>query len=129
MRDPMLASLRVANASSGRDALDYQGDAVMPRQGLVVERSNTAEEIAQMGDAIRTLGNVTFDIYLNERAFWRNVPAPVWNYKIGGYQVLKKWLSYREQKILGRAAVLKEVQHFTDTARRIAAILKLTAGH
>lgn len=108
---------------------NYQGDAVMPGQGIVVERPNTAEEITQMGDAVRTLENVTFDIYLNERAYWRNVPAPVWNYKIGGYQVLKKWLSYREQKILGRAAVLKEVQHFTDTARRIAAILMLTSGH
>ena len=34
---------------------------------------------------------------LNERALWRCVPAAVWNYKLGGYQVLKKWLSYREQ--------------------------------
>ena len=24
------------------------------------------------------------------------VPAAVWEYTIGGYQVLKKWLSYRE---------------------------------
>ena len=47
----------------------------------------------------------------------------VWNYKLGGYQVLKKWLSYRESKVLGRKLLPEEVQHFTDTARRIAAIL------
>ena len=49
---------------------------------------------------------------------------------MGGYQVLKKWLSYRERAILGRALLPEEVQHFTDTARRIASILLLTrAGY
>ena len=64
-------------------------------------------------------------MYLNERAYWRNVPAAVWNYQLGGYQILKKWLSYRESKVLGRPLQPEEVQHFTDTARRIAAILQL----
>ena len=39
--------------------------------------------------------------------------------------MLKKWLSYRESKVLGRSLLPEEVQHFTDTARRIAAILML----
>ena len=52
-----------------------------------------------------------------------NVPAAVWTYRLGGYQVLKKWLSYRERAILDRPLLPDEVQHFTDTARRIAAIL------
>ena len=56
-------------------------------------------------------------------AFWRNVPATVWTYKLGGYQVLKKWFSYRERPILDRPLKPEEVQHFTDTARRISAIL------
>ena len=64
---------------------------------------------------------------MNDRAFWRNVPAKVWSYQLGGYQVLKKWLSYREREILGRPLTADEVQHFTDTARRIAAILLLTS--
>ena len=102
------------------------GDAVMPGQGRVEERSCTAEELAALGDAMATLGDATFDIYLNGRAYWRNVPASVWNYKLGGYQVLKKWLSYRESKVLGRKLTPEEVQHFTGTARRIAAVLMLT---
>ena len=73
------------------------------------------------------LGESTFDIYLNDRAYWRNIPAAVWNYKLGGYQVLKKWLSYREEKVLGRRMLPEEVQHFMNTARRIAAILLATA--
>ena len=103
-----------------------QGEAIMPGQGRVEERPYTAEEGAALGHLVDTLGATTFDIYLNDRAYWRNVPAAVSHYKLGGYQVLKKWLSYREHGVLGRAMKPEEVQHFTDTARRIAAILGLT---
>ena len=102
-----------------------QGDTVMPGQGRVDERSYTAEEKAAFGPAPAILGATTFDVYLNGKAYWRNVPSAVWQYKLGGYQVLKKWLSYREHKVLGRPLKPDEVQHFTDTARRIAAILQL----
>ena len=67
-------------------------------------------------------------MYLNERAYWRNVPASVWNYQLGGYQVLKKWLSYREQRVLGRALRVEEVQAFAETARRVAAVLGMGNG-
>ena len=60
-----------------------QGEAVMPGHGRAVERPYTAEERA-------ALGETTFDIHLNGRAYWRNVPAAVWSYKLGGYQVLKE---------------------------------------
>ena len=103
------------------------GDAVMLGQGRVEERPYTPTDLAVLGDSIGILGETTFDIYLNSHAYWRNVPAAVWNYKLGGYQVLKKWLSYREHKILERALRPEEVQHFTDTARRIAAILRLVS--
>ncbi len=102
------------------------GGAVMPGQGRIVERAYTPDEYAALGVALPAMGDTTFDIYLNARAFWRNVPATVWNYKLGGYQVLKKWLSYRERKIVDRPLRLEEIQHFTETVRRIAAIL-LTA--
>ena len=102
-----------------------QGDAVMPGQGRVVERPFTPEECAAMGDTLPALGATTFDIHLNDRAYWRSVPAAVWTYRLGGYQVLKKWLSYRERDILRRKLKADEVQYFTDTARRMAAILCL----
>ena len=65
------------------------------------------------------------DIYLNGLTCWRNVPAPVWEYTIGGYQVIKKWLSYREKPLLGRGLTVAEVRYVTETARRIAALLAL----
>ena len=101
----------------------------MPGQGRIEERPVTPDEHANLGGATGRSplhSPTTFDIYLNGRAYWRNVPAAVWRYKLGGYQVLKKWLSYRERTILARPLTLAEVQHFTDTARRIAAILTLT---
>ena len=101
------------------------GEAVMPGQGRVVERDYSVTERAALGDAISTLGGTTFDVYLNERAYWRNVPTAVWNYQLGGYQVLKKWLSYRERNVLGRSVLPEEVQHFTDTGRRIGALIQL----
>ena len=102
------------------------GEAVMPGTGRAVERELTVDERDAMGDANGILGDGAVDVYLNDRAYWRNVPAAVWNYKLGGYQVLKKWLSYRERKVLDRPLTLEEVQHFANTARRIAAILMLT---
>ena len=104
-----------------------QGKAVMPGRGSALERAYTPDERAALGGALPLLGATTFDVYLNDRAYWRNIPAAVWNYQLGGYQVLKKWLSYREQGVLGRALRPEEVQHFTDTARRIAALLRLVA--
>ena len=52
-------------------------------------------------------------------------PLNVWAYTLGGYQVLKKWLSYREKALLGRGLTLDEVSYVTDMARRLAALLLL----
>ena len=103
------------------------GDAVMPGQGRIVEREYTPDERAALGDAIPTLGEKTLDVYLNDRAFWRNVPAAIWDYKLGGYQVLKKWLSYRESDVLGRALTPEEVLYFAEMTRRVGGILRFTA--
>ena len=105
------------------------GDAAMPGQGRTIERDYTADErAAHVGAAGRSPlhGHTTFDVYLNGNAYWRNVPAAVWRYKLGGYQVLKKWLSYRERPILGRALAPEEVLYFAEVARRIGAIVAIT---
>ncbi len=103
-------------------------DAVMPGHGRAVERSRSVEEQEALGDSASVLGESTFDIYLNSRAFWRNVPAAVWEYRLGGYRVLKKWLSYRERQVLGRPLRLVDVQHFAEVARRIAVLSRPLAA-
>jgi len=67
----------------------------------------------------------TLDVYLNATAYWKNIPQSVWDFTIGGYQVIKKWLSYREQRVLGRALTLAEVMEVTAMARRLAALVLL----
>ena len=97
-------------------------------QSRVVERDYTADRRALVGATGRSPlhGHTTFDVYLNGNAYWCNVPAAVWHYKLGGYQALKKWLSYRERPVLGRALLLEEALYFAEVARRIAAIVSIT---
>ncbi|MDB5441182.1 MAG: adenine specific methyltransferase [Caulobacteraceae bacterium] len=89
-----------------------QGGVVMPGPGLV--RNGTR-------------GDGFLDIHLNATTCWRDVPAEVWAYTLGGYQVLKKWLSYREAVLLHRPLTATEALDFTKHVRRIAALLALHA--
>jgi len=93
-----------------------RGGVVMPARGKTVERTAAPEE----GDL---LGVRTVDVYLNDDVRWSNVPEPVWEYTLGGYQVLKKWLSYRESDVLGRDLQVDEGPDLSEIARRIARIL------
>jgi hypothetical protein len=45
---------------------------------------------------------------------------------LGGYQVLKRWLSYREEVLLGRPLRETEARYFAQVVRRITAILLLS---
>ena len=115
-----------------------QNGVTMPGKGKLETRPFTAEELAAVAavydrraqdgahrDAATILGPVTHDIFLNEAACWQNVPERVWDYTIGGYQVIKKWLSYREFELLGRALTPDEAREVTHMARRIAALILL----
>jgi hypothetical protein len=98
-----------------------RGEAVMPGRGKLVERDYAPDEAAAAINS-DTLGERTFDVFLNDSAYWRNVPAAVWNFSIGGYQVLKKFLSYREVSLLGRPLTPAEIRYVRDVARRLAAL-------
>jgi hypothetical protein len=100
-----------------------RGGITMPGKGRVSERATKAEE--EHPALGLEPGASTYDIALNERAYWRNIPPRVWDYTIGGYQVIKKWLSYRERPLLGRSLSPDEARAVTQIARRIAAILLL----
>jgi hypothetical protein len=106
----------------------------MPGKGKAVKRDYTPDELAAIREgaqaqgltpeqALEHLGETTLDIYLNEAAYWGNIPEKVWKYYIGGYQVIKKWLSYREKTLLGRSLTPEEVDEVTHMARRLGAIV------
>lgn len=111
-----------------------QGETVMPRRGDARAREWTAterERIAGLAVAegltaeqtLELLGERCVDVYLNGDAYWAAVPLRVWEYTLGGYQVLKKWLSYREEPLLGRPLREDEARYVQQVVRRIAAIL------
>jgi hypothetical protein len=119
--------------TAGWGHLDKTG-AVMPGIGKTAKRGFAASEIAGIEAGAKTLhlesqialgrlGDDTVDVYLNEVAFFKNIPVRVWEYAIGGYRVLKKWLSYRDKQVLGRGLSLDEIEEVKNIARRIAAIL------
>jgi len=116
------------HAGKGGVTMPGKGDA-RERDYQPDERTAIVEAAARLGmnqdEAFARLGETTFDIYMNGTAFWKNVPKGVWEFYIGGYQVVKKWLSYREEKLLGRPLKADEVEHMMNTCRRLAAILLL----
>lgn len=110
--------------------------AVMPGSGRTRPRDWTPQERAaietgasalglDLETALSHLGETAVDIYLNDVAYWSGVPSRVWTYTMGGYPVLKKWLSYRETDILGRDLLPTEAREVTAIVRRIAALLLL----
>jgi hypothetical protein len=95
-----------------------KGGVTMPGKGKTVSRPLTTEE--QPGFSEETL-----DVYLNAVCYWKNIPRPVWEFTIGGYQVIKKWLSYRELELLERPLSADEALELTWIARRITALVSV----
>lgn len=91
-----------------------KGGVTMPGKGRIEPRP--LEE---------SMAEPAYDLYLNEVAYLANVPRSVWEYGVGGYQVAKKWLSYREKMLLGRDLRLEEALYVTDLIRRLAALVAL----
>lgn len=73
------------------------------------------------------IGGGTVDVFLNDVAYWANVPKAVWEYVLGGYLVLKKWLSYREIELTGVPLTQGDLNTFVDTTARISGIVLLAS--
>ena len=58
----------------------------MPGGGHTVTRPAPADQPDAFGAGV-------VDVYLNDGTRWAGVPSAVWTYTLGGYPVLKKWLS------------------------------------
>ena len=98
---PELAAIAVPSTADGHNMADEDfaltagwghfgtGEAVMPGTGHSAPRNFTALERDTLDNAADVLGNSTFDIHMNDNARWSNVPAAVWNYKLGGYRSQK----------------------------------------
>ncbi|MEA5076171.1 MAG: type ISP restriction/modification enzyme [Coriobacteriia bacterium] len=121
-------------AVTARWGIAGKGGITMPSVGKLEVRAYTSDERAAIAEhaatlgmsaeqAVELLGETCFDVYLNDKAYWRCVPSAVWRYTIGGYQVIKKWLSYRERALLGRDLKPEEARYVTEMVRRITALV------
>lgn len=77
--------------------------------------SDTVETIRFVCD--KNSGNV----FINKNQYFSDVPAESWEFHIGGYQVLDKWLKSRKDRILS----YQEKEHFKKTVN----ILKVTTEY
>jgi len=96
----------------------------------VVTRVYRGEELILFSDlggdeALALLGDRTCDVYLNEKALWRNVPIEVWRFTHRGVPLLRAWLRDRRAETLGRGLLRDEVTQFSTAVRRIAQLLLL----
>ena len=87
------------------------------RIGLVSDGIDESRGFALLGRAV--------DVRLNDTTFWRGVPEATWQYVIGGYRVIKKWLSYREEAVMGRSLTKNEAREVTSMVRRLTALILL----
>jgi hypothetical protein len=98
----------------------------MPGSGRYEIRERTDHENEPLTDEQRDLlGSEVLDVYLNDDVYWSGVPEAAWDTFIGGFQVLRKWLSYREERIVGRPLGVQEARTFTNVARRLTELALL----
>lgn len=125
-KDKFRPELKRIASMQGTDLEITAGWGIAGKGGIVMPGKGRLTEVAPPADRPAALGtSPDLNVWLNASTCWTHVPAAVWDYTLGGYPVLKKWLSYREAKLLGRPLAPEEAVEFTRIARRIAAILLL----
>ncbi|PIZ44549.1 DNA methyltransferase [Candidatus Wolfebacteria bacterium CG_4_10_14_0_2_um_filter_39_18] len=60
-------------------------------------------------------------IYVNKSQYFDNVVAEVWNYYIGGYQVLNKWLKDRKNKSLSS----EDIKHYCKIVTALSKTIEI----
>ena len=59
----------------------------------------------------KTNGNV----FINKTQYFSNIDKNIWEYQIGGYQVMHKWLKDRK----GRTLTLEDIQHYIKITKAL----------
>ncbi|MEM4034606.1 MAG: type ISP restriction/modification enzyme [Candidatus Micrarchaeaceae archaeon] len=92
--------------------------------------AKVAEFKEKGGDRIEKLSydSKTNRVYINKTQYFDNISEPIWNFEIGGYQVLHKWLSGRKGTILsyeGQMQFKKIVYSLSETIKIMEEIDKV----
>lgn len=62
-------------------------------------------------------------ITINETQYFDKIPTDVWNYSIGGYQVLLRWLKSRSKS--GKVLSRQEIEHFVNIVAVVVETFKI----
>ena len=60
-------------------------------------------------------------VYINKTQYFEGVEPDVWEYQIGGYQVLDKWLKDRKKRILS----MEDIKHYCRLVTAIAKTIEI----
>ncbi|MDD1414110.1 N-6 DNA methylase [Dolichospermum sp. ST_con] len=81
----------------------------------------------------QTIGNnqvseVTYNselqrVYINKESYFTDIPSHIWEFKIGGYQVLDKWL--KDRKNANRKLFIEEINHYQKIVIALTKTLRL----
>lgn len=121
-----LAVIGWGSGGGGAPVMPGIGDA-RPRESYDVDElqalAATAERLEEDVDALMHRLGAPIDVHLNGVAFLKGVPSSVYDQVIGGYQVLKKWLSYRDQEVIGRSITVAEAREAVGIVRRLTGVI------
>ena len=130
----VIACLKEHEEQTVTHALTAGWGSARQSSGHIVVRDYNETELAALEEgaralglkpvtALNLLGDTTVDVYLNETAWWTNIPGRVWHYRIGGHPVFQTWLRGRAFELIGRELRPEELREATLLVRRLAALL------
>jgi predicted helicase len=59
---------------------------------------------------VESIKYVSGKLYINKTQYFDNISEDIWNFHIGGYQVLDRWLKYRKNRELSDQEILHFIQ-------------------
>jgi hypothetical protein len=63
-------------------------------------------------------------VHINATQYFGGIPADVWNFRVGGYQVCEKWLKDRK----GRTLDYADIQHYQKIVVALIETMRLMAA-
>lgn len=86
--------------------------------------NNRVDKINFVADPVK-VGQTksTGRVYINTEQYFDGVPASVWEYQLGGYQVANKWLKDRKGSLL----TFDDLQHYQRVISALAETIRLQA--
>lgn len=78
------------------------------------------------GEGDNSIGKPTYNeassrVYINQRQHFEGISLQIWNYQIGGYQVMRQWLKDR----IGRTLSLDDIKQYCRVATSISRTIEL----